>query len=106
MKSYSMTALTLYPFLRQIKMRRSTAAAVTKGIDATGLPWLDQPKSTLALGILLRVMGAFSLRSNGVIWLSSRWWARQASTQPNRINNVKLTLQLGCQFSKTLQEIA
>lgn len=106
MKSNSTTALTLYPFLRQIKMRRSTAAAVTKGIDATGLPWLDQPKSTLALGMRLRVMGAFNLRSKGVILLSFCLWARQASAHLDRINNVKLTFQLGCHFPKTLQEIA
>lgn len=65
MKSNSTTALTLYPFLRQITIRRSTAAGVTSGIEATGLPCMDQPSRTVARGMRLRVIGAFSFRCSG-----------------------------------------
>lgn len=106
MKSNSTTALTLYPFLRQIKMRRSTANAVTKGIEATGLPWLDQPSRTLARGMRLRVMGAFSLRCNGIILPLLCFTTRQESASIDGINNVNPSVLLGCRFSKTLQEIA
>jgi hypothetical protein len=99
MKSNSMTALTLYPFLRQIKILRSTAVGVTKGIDATGRPFMDQPRSTVARGMRLRVIGALSRLCSGVMSLSFRSWVRQESAQLDRINNVNPTRMTGCQFS-------
>jgi len=98
MKSNSMTALTLYPFLRQIKIRRSTAAGVTKGIDATGRPFMDQPRSTVARGMRLRVIGALSLLSNGAIAPSVSYCATAARLE--RINNVNPTRLPGCQNSR------
>ena len=100
MKSNSTTALTLYPFLRQIKMRRSTADAVTKGIDATGLPWLDQPSRTLARGIRLRVMGAFSRRCNGIMERLGIGRAAPISALLDRINNVNPTFLSGYRIPK------
>jgi hypothetical protein len=100
MKSNSTTALTLYPFLRQIKIRRSTAAAVTSGIDATGLPFMDHPSSTDARGIRLRVIGAFSFLCRGIMALISR---EGFVTNPrrDRINFVNLTRSSGCHFPST-----
>jgi hypothetical protein len=98
MKSNSMTALTLYPFLRQIKILRSTATGVTKGIDATGRPFMDQPRRTVARGMRLRVMGAFSLRCKGDMALSFEG-GRATAAQHHGINNVNPTWPLGCQFS-------
>ena len=99
MKSNSMTALTLYPFLRQIKMRRSTDAAVTSGIDATGLPFMDQPRSTDARGIRLRVIGAFSLRCKGT--MAPLGFVGATAAQLDRINNVNPTCSSGCRFPST-----
>jgi hypothetical protein len=96
MKSNSTTALTLYPFLRQIKILRSTAAAVTKGIDATGRPFMDQPKRTVARGIRLRVIGALSLRCKGVMAL---FVFRATAAQLDHINIVNPTREPGCRFS-------
>lgn len=100
MKSNSTTALTLYPFLRQIKMRRSTAEAVTKGIEATGLPCIDQPKSTVALGMRLRVIGALSRLCSGLISFCLFCLPRQVSARIDGINNVNPTKSPGCQIPK------
>lgn len=100
MKSNSTTALTLYPFLRQIKIRRSTATAVTRGIEATGLPCMDQPSRTVARGMRLRLIGAFSFRCKGVIARIRLSRKAPEAAQLNRINNVNLTSLSGCQFSR------
>lgn len=100
MKSNSTTALTLYPFLRQIKMRRSTATCVTNGIEATGLPCIDQPKSTVALGMRLRVIGAFRRRCNGIMALSIVEGGCATEARCDGINVVNPTRSLGCQISK------
>ena len=97
MKSNSTTALTLYPFLRQIKIRRSTATAVTRGIEATGLPCMDQPSRTVARGMRLRVIGAFSFRCKGAMAL---FVFRATAAQLDRINNVNPTSLSGCQNAR------
>lgn len=98
MKSNSTTALTLYPFLRQIKIRRSTAAAVTSGIDATGLFCIDQPSRTVARGIRLRVIGAFSFLCRGIM-AASGCEGFVMKAKRDRINNVNPTCSSGCRFS-------